>query len=55
MANIVSMLVETDELSEENEKVVREIQLRNEVAEEWNDINWEPEPIDAAPGEQIVA
>lgn len=49
VSTIVSMLVESEELVEENEEV-REIQVRHDAAEDWSDPLWEPEPIDAAPG-----
>jgi hypothetical protein len=47
------MLVETEELTDENDRTrgVKEIQIVHELAEEWNDLTWEPEPIDASPGQ----
>lgn len=53
VASIVSMLVETDELADESDQIrgIREINVRHELAEEWIDQKWDPEPIDAAPGQ----
>lgn len=52
VASIVSMLVETDELAGDGDQTrgVREINIRHELAEDWVDPKWEPEPMDAAPG-----
>ena len=46
------MLVETDELADESDQIrgIREINIKHELAEEWVDHKWEPEPMDAAPG-----
>jgi hypothetical protein len=53
VASIVSMLVETNELADESDQTrgIKEINVRHELAEEWIDQKWEPEPIDAAPGQ----
>jgi hypothetical protein len=54
VASIVSMLVETEELSDVNDRYkIQEIQIKHELAEEWIDNSWEPEPIDASPGEYL--
>ena len=51
VACIVSMLVETEELTDVNDRFrIQEIQIRHELAEDWIDNSWEPEPIDASPG-----
>lgn len=45
------MLVETEELTDVNDRFrIQEIQIRHELAEDWIDNSWEPEPIDASPG-----
>lgn len=46
---MVSMLVDSDELTDESDKV-RQIRVRHELVEDWADASWEPEPIDASPG-----
>jgi hypothetical protein len=49
------MLVETEELTDVNDRFkIQEIQIRHELAEDWIDNSWEPEPIDASPGESLV-
>jgi len=49
------MLVETEELTDVHDRVrIQEIQIRHELAEDWIDNSWEPEPIDASPGESLV-
>ena len=56
VASIVSMLVETDELADESDQIrgIREINIKHELAEEWVDHKWEPEPMDAAPGKPEI-
>lgn len=50
---IVTMLLESNELIEEGEDQpdkIKPVQVKYEQAEDWSNPNWEPEPIDAAPG-----
>jgi anaphase-promoting complex subunit 2 len=48
---IVAALVEGDELSDENESAGLIAQSNDETVESFLDPKWEPEPVDAAPGE----
>ena len=47
------MLVDGNDLTEAGEDQpdkIKPIQVQHEQAEDWSNPNWDPEPIDAAPG-----
>jgi anaphase-promoting complex subunit 2 len=47
------MLLESNDLIEEGEDQpdkIKPVQVKYEQAEDWSNPNWDPEPIDAAPG-----
>lgn len=50
------MLVDGNDLIEAGEDQpdkIKPIQVHHEQAEDWSNPNWDPEPIDAAPGTRI--
>lgn len=52
--NIVAALVDGEELQDENEAGGLLRQSNDDEVEDFTDPKWEPEPVDAAPGEKLL-